>query len=100
MSTAPAEAVDPLVRQLLEERLVACVNVLGPARSLYRWQGKIEESEEMVLLLKSTLEHRAALRDRLVELHPYDVPEVLEWEPSGGAPDYLDWVSASCRRGD
>jgi periplasmic divalent cation tolerance protein len=94
ISTAPPDKAAELARQLVEERLAACVNILPGARSIYRWQGEICDDEESVLLLKTTSERMAELTARLVELHPYDVPEVvgLELCAGEGNPAYLEWV--------
>ncbi len=92
--TAPSQEVaEGLARHLLERRLAACVNILSPVRSLYRWQGAIEEAEEVLLLVKS----RAALLDEafipaVKALHPYQVPEVIAFQVGGGLEDYLRWV--------
>ena len=96
LCTAPESEAEALVDRLLEERLVACVNLVGPVRSRYRWQGKLEESAEMLLVAKTTATAAGALRQRLVELHSYDVPEVLELPVAAGAQAYLDWVLESC----
>jgi periplasmic divalent cation tolerance protein len=93
--TAPDEktAAD-LARCLVGERLAACVNVVPGVRSIYRWQGAVEEAAEILLVIKTRADRCPALRSRVRELHPYDVPEVLELPASGGSPAYLDWVRA------
>lgn len=91
LSTCPeAEATD-LARTLLEERLVACVNLSG-VTSLYTWQGDIQEDAETLLVMKTTRERWPGLRDRIVELHSYDVPEVLALPVGDGNDDYLAWL--------
>jgi periplasmic divalent cation tolerance protein len=97
ISTAPPDRASELARQLVEERLAACVNILPGARSIYRWQGELCDDEEAVLLIKTVAGRVAELSTRLVELHPYDVPEVigLELVPGEGNPAYLEWL-ASC----
>lgn len=81
-------------RALVEERFAACANVIPGMRSIYRWQGEVQEASEAVLILKTT----AALLDRLTarvkELHSYDVPCVVGLPIAGGNPDYLDWIRA------
>jgi periplasmic divalent cation tolerance protein len=89
--TAAAEA---LAARLVEERLAACVQVY-PVRSIYRWQGKVERSEELRLEAKTTAERAAAARARVRELHPYDEPEILVTEIMDGAPSFLAWVRES-----
>ena len=95
--TAPQEEAGTIVDTLLEERLIACASLVGPMRSRYRWEGRIEESAEVLLVMKTVEAQRIVLRDRIVELHSYDVPEVLEFSVDGGAPPYLEWLAASCR---
>jgi periplasmic divalent cation tolerance protein len=84
-----------LARALVERKLAACVNITGRVRSVFRWQGKVEEAQEHILIIKS----RAALVDRLVravrELHSYDTPEVIAIPIVAGFRPYLDWLIAS-----
>ena len=94
--SVPEKEARGLVDQLLAERLVACVNMLGPVVSRYHWEGKIEEGQEMVLLMKTTAPLKARLRRRISELHSYAVPEVLEFDVDSGLESYLDWVKGSC----
>jgi len=100
LCTVPEAEARPLVDRLLEERLIACANLLGPVTSRYLWEGAVEESAEVLLVLKTAAATRLALRERIVELHSYDVPEVLEFAVDGGAGPYLDWLVASCRRAE
>ena len=97
LCTAPESSARDLADRLLDERLVACVNLLGPMPSRYRWEGKIEEAQEMLLLMKSTSALAPRLRARVAELHSYDVPEVLEFAAAAGLEPYLAWVRESCR---
>jgi len=93
--TAPgAEEAARLARALVEERLAACGNVLPGLRSIYRWEGKVQDEGEALLLLKTTRARFAALRDRIQALHPYEVPEVLALPVEAGAERYLSWVGA------
>lgn len=93
LTTVPdATCAERIARALVEERLAACVTVLGAARSTYRWQGAVESAEELPLLVKTTAAAWPALRERLRALHPYDVPEMLCWRAADGWPAYLDWV--------
>ncbi len=83
-------------RILVEEGLAACAQCASaPVTSIYRWEGKLCEESERMLLLKTSRESWPSLRDRLAELHPYDVPEVLAC-PVDGNEAYLDWVEKSC----
>ena len=96
LCTIPEAEARGLVDRLLEERRIACANLVGPVVSRYRWEGAVEESREMLLVLKAPSADVAALRERIAALHPYDVPEVLEFGASGGLPAYLAWVAESC----
>ena len=97
ISTFPdAEVAQRVSHQLVEERLVACANILPRVQSIYRWEGKLETSEETVVFFKTTCERSNDLRSRLKELHPYDVPELIAFEIADGLPDYLRWISESC----
>jgi periplasmic divalent cation tolerance protein len=88
-----------IVRSLVEQRLVACGNVVPGAVSIYRWHGAIEEAAEAVVLLKTTVERWHALREALPRLHPYEVPELVVVPIAGGHRPYLDWLSAETRDG-
>jgi periplasmic divalent cation tolerance protein len=83
-----------IARALVEERLAACVNVLPAVRSVYRWQGRIEDAGEVLILVKTTDARLATLRDRILALHPFELPEVIAVEVAAGLPAYLDWISA------
>jgi periplasmic divalent cation tolerance protein len=93
-STFPTEdkAAD-VARTLVSEGLCACVNLVPPVRSIYRWQGQIADERETLAILKTTRERFDALRERLVALHPYEVPEVIALPVEAGHPPYLDWVT-------
>ena len=92
-----AAQAERIARALVDERLAACVTALGAARSVYRWAGAVESAEEIPLLIKTTVERWPALRARLHELHPYEVPEMLALPVSDGWPAYLDWVRTQTR---
>ena len=96
LTTFPAEGdVDGLARTLVDERLAACVSVLPPMRSTYRWKGNVESAAECQLLIKTKAAQVAALEARLKELHPYEVPEFLVLAIDGGSPAYLSWLAES-----
>lgn len=98
LCNAPDEALaTQWARQLVDERLAACVNVLPACRSVYRWQGQVEEAQEVPLLIKTTSTHYEALEARLLELHPYQVPEILALPPSAGLGAYLGWVESELK---
>lgn len=88
-----AEAVK-LVRELLERRLIACGTLFPGARSLYRWQGKVADEQEVVILLKTRSARLDSLRTAFSELHPYKVPELLAMPVEGGLEKYLEWINA------
>jgi len=94
--TAPSEAAArELGRALVDERLAACVNVVPGLTSIYVWEGKREETPEALLLIKTRPEGYQALQRRILELHPYSVPEVLGLPVAEGAPAYAKWVRES-----
>jgi periplasmic divalent cation tolerance protein len=92
-----AETAGRIARALVEARLAACVNQLGPAHSTYRWRGAVEEASEITLLIKTTRQRYPALQAQLRQLHPYEVPEILAIPLESGFPDYLSWVIAETR---
>lgn len=96
LSTWPVDRdVAPFARALVEERLAACVSVLAPMVSTYRWQGAIEESTERQLIIKTIATQVDALMARLQALHPYDVPEALVVPIEKGSDAYLRWLRES-----
>lgn len=97
LCTVPPDAAQRLARGVVDEQLCACVNVLPAVRSFFRWEGRVDEAEESLLVAKTTAARFAALRDRLTELHPYDVPEVIALDVRDGLPAYLSWVVDSVR---
>ncbi|MER3479289.1 MAG: divalent-cation tolerance protein CutA [Meiothermus sp.] len=82
-------------RTLVEERLAACVNIVPGLTSIYRWEGKVAEDGELLLLIKTRDERYAALEARIKQLHPYTLPEVLALSVDHGSVDYLRWIAAS-----
>ena len=82
-----------LAREVVRLRLAACANVLSPATSFYRWEGKDEQATEFPVLIKSTRERYAELEQAIRGLHPYEVPEIIAWPIEAGLPAYLDWVA-------
>lgn len=93
ITTCPdMEIAETLATALVEERLAACVNILPGARSVYEWQGKVEKEQELVLLIKSRSDRLNALETRLLELHPYELPELIVVSLVGGLAPYLLWI--------
>lgn len=81
------------IRTLLEEHLVACGTIIPKAKSIYSWQGKIEESDEVVVFLKSSVALQSACMERLKKLHPYEVPEIVVLEPTDVEEKYAAWLA-------
>jgi periplasmic divalent cation tolerance protein len=86
-----------LARELVSLRLAACANVLAPATSFYRWEGKLEEAIEHPVLIKTTRERYAELEAAIRARHPYSVPEIVAWPIELGLADYLRWVEDETR---
>ena len=82
--------------QLVEENMVACVNLLSGMESIYRWEGKIQQGREVVLLAKTTAARVDEVMARVVELHSYEVPCVVAWPIEKGNPDFLKWIEGEC----
>ena len=86
-----------LAKGLIEFRLAACINILAPCTSVYRWQGAIEEAREFPVLIKSTENRYAALEGAIRAAHPYELPEIIAVPIAHGLPAYLDWVATESR---
>jgi periplasmic divalent cation tolerance protein len=93
-TVANEEEAVQLVRTLLDRRLIACATLLPAARSIYRWQGKIADEREQVVLLKTRSARVDALRGAFEELHPYKVPELLVLAVDTGLDRYIEWINA------
>ncbi len=94
--TAGSEAeAGKIATALVEEQLAACVNILGPIRSLYRWEGKVADDREWLLLIKTRDERFAAIEARVKALHSYQVPEVIALPIMAGAKGYMRWLRES-----
>lgn len=85
-------------RSLVEQRLAACVNLLPAVRSLYQWQGKIEEATEITMLIKTTQARYAELEAAIKACHPYDVPEIIALPIVAGLPEYLGWIATETKK--
>ena len=89
---AGADEAERIARVLVEERLAACANILGPCRAIYRWQGGIEQGDEVAALFKTRADMADKLIARLAELHSYDVPAAVVWPIADALPAYAQWV--------
>lgn len=96
LCSCPDEAVaERIARTLVEERLAACVNRISALRSTYRWQGRVEDEPEVLLLAKTSGSRYEALERRISALHPYEVPEIVALPIVAGSKAYLDWLTHS-----
>lgn len=91
---------DAIATALVDERLAACVSQLPGLRSVYRWDDKVERAEEVLLLIKTTGDRLPALTARVQALHPYELPELIAVEATGGLAPYLAWVAEQTREDD
>lgn len=89
-----AASARALAEHIVAERLAACVNILAPCRSVYRWQGKLEDAEEVPVLIKTSADRYAALEAAIRARHPYELPEIVAVPISRGLPAYLSWLTA------
>ena len=89
---ADAEEAERIGRTVIEERLAACINILGPIRSIYRWKGTIESTDEVAAIFKTHHWRSDALIERIAELHSYDVPCIVAWPIDKILVSYADWV--------
>jgi periplasmic divalent cation tolerance protein len=91
------EEARTIASELVSRRLAACVNILGPVASVYHWQGEVEDSEEFLLLIKSTEAKFLPIQAAIRELHSYQVPELLSFTVESGLEAYLNWIATSVR---
>ena len=91
------EAAEQLARGITGARLAACVQIVGPIKSVYWWQGELEEAREWQLIIKTTTGRITELEAHIKENHSYDTPEITATVISGGSDEYLDWISAETR---
>jgi len=95
--TTPTDKGEELARFLVENKLAACVNVVNRVKSIYWWQGKIEEDSESLLIVKTSEDKVDELITKVKQVHPYTVPEIIALEIKEGNPDYLKWIDESLR---
>ena len=94
-TTGSREEAEKIAHALVERRLAACVNIVSPIHSVYRWQGKVEDADEHLLLIKTTAAGFDAVARAIRELHSYELPECIELAIDHGSPDYLTWIEQS-----
>jgi periplasmic divalent cation tolerance protein len=92
------EEARKIARELVERRLAACVNIVPQVESIYRWQGKVDSSPEWLMLIKTSMDQFASVRDAIRELHSYDLPECIAVAIEDGSPEYLNWLADSVTR--
>jgi len=92
-------AAERLADMLIERKLAACVNILAPCRSVYRWKGAVQHDEEHPMLIKTTVERYPLLEQAIRAGHPYELPEVIAVPVERGLPEYLQWVAAETSGG-
>ena len=97
MTTSTKREATKIIQCLLEERLIACANIIGPVSSLFWWKDKIDEATEFLVLMKSSRKLFDKLSKRVKEIHSYEVPEVLALPILKGLPSYLSWLEANLR---
>ena len=95
LTNLPDRAIaEKLAEALIRKRVAACVNILAPCRSVYRWKGAVQHAEEYPVLIKTTRERYAALEAAIREAHPYELPEIVAVPIERGLPAYLEWLAA------
>ena len=98
-TAASREEAETIGRILVEERLAACAQVIGPLTSFYRWQGRVEKASEWYCILKTTSDRYSALEPRIKSLHSYDTPEIIAVPLASSAEEYSTWIAESVRPG-
>ena len=93
-TTVTPDKASAIVKELLENRLIGCGNIIPKARSFYWWKGNIQDDEEAVIFMETTDELISEAIEHLNKIHPYDVPKILSWEPSDAIPAYVQWLNS------
>ena len=97
LSTFPdRDTAQRISNQLVTEKFAACANIMPAIDSIYRWKDKVETGSETLVFFKVSEDRKSAFQDKLLSLHPYEVPEIIFVPISSGLPDYLRWVADSC----
>jgi len=97
VTTANKQEAETIAQSLLEARLIACANIIGPVASHFHWSGKIEKAEEYLMLMKSRADLFDELSEKVKALHSYDVPEILAFQVAKGSKAYLDWLGSELK---
>jgi periplasmic divalent cation tolerance protein len=97
-TTGTREEAEKIAHHLVENRLAACVNLLEPVQSIYRWEGKVEEAREVLLIIKTEAGSTTSIHAAIRNLHSYDLPEFLVLTPEEGGKEYMAWIASSLRR--
>ena len=97
-TTSSSAEANAIATELVSRRLAACVNIVGPISSIYRWQGELERAEEFLLLIKSTEAQAQPIQEALRELHSYQLPELICLPIESGLDSYLNWIATSVRK--
>lgn len=97
-NTNSQENAELIAQTLVSEELCACVNIIPKIQSIYKWQGKIENDTEFLMLIKTKNELFEQVKNRILELHPYEVPEVISFDITNGNKEYLDWVCQNTKK--
>lgn len=96
LNTCPNRAsAEQLARELINQNIAACVNMIPEVRSFYRWQGKVESSQEVLLLIKSDKTHYHSIQKLILEQHPYELPEIIAVPIDHGFGDYFNWINSN-----
>jgi len=97
LSTCPTDRAASIAEALVRGGVAACVNIIEKVESVYIWEGKLNRDPESLLVIKTAADRRGDLRDAILRIHPYQVPEIVELDVGGGNPAYLAWVHGSTR---
>lgn len=99
MTNVPTQALArTIAQQLVEKRLAACVNIMPAVQSVYRWQGRAEQAEEVALFIKTSATCYAEVEQAISAMHPYDIPEVIALPIVGGSSSYIEWIAHEVRK--
>jgi periplasmic divalent cation tolerance protein len=96
-TTATVEDARKIAKRLVEQKLAACVQIVEPITSVYRWQGAVQEEKEVLLLIKSTQDLIPLIAELIDQIHPYELPELIATPVAAGSPSYLGWLEQSVR---